>query len=159
MHKVYHYVESMGSMPQFVILLTLGVTDRRIWALGCNNSSEFTVSSTSINQEVNRNWESAAPEPPPARCSILVGQGKDANQAYCSYIFHPEKLDKSTIAKTLIMSRRSEVLSESSVPTSLLKERVCQASEAETHKQIGDRYIGFQLPEIVAFIKSYYVLI
>ncbi|XP_037026302.1 nuclear pore complex protein Nup160 homolog isoform X2 [Bradysia coprophila] len=130
---------SMGS--EFVTIQTqydlvdFEVNDNRIWGLWCNPQGEYNICSYSFLS--SSGWVSAAMEPPPDRC-IVVENGCDPKQIYCSYIFHPGKFQRSVIDQALMMFRRSNILSDPNLPISILKDRVCQAVEQEVQNEISE---------------------
>ncbi|KNC28976.1 putative nuclear pore complex protein Nup160 [Lucilia cuprina] len=126
------------SAPQ-LDLTDFDVCDSRIWALWSNAEGEFSISSFSLVRGMGINWVSAAMEPPPDRYCLGIEQGMDPREAYCSYIFHPGKFERSVIAKALFMFRRSNVRFEGKHCTmTLLKEHVCQAIEDELQNEVKD---------------------
>uniref|UniRef100_A0A1I8PEF6 Nuclear pore complex protein Nup160 homolog n=1 Tax=Stomoxys calcitrans TaxID=35570 RepID=A0A1I8PEF6_STOCA len=120
-------------------LTDFDVCNSRIWALWSNAEGEFSISSFSLMRGMGMNWVSAAMEPPPDRYCLGMEQGMDPREAYCSYIFHPGKFERSVIAKALFMFRRSNVRFEGKHCTmTLLKEHVCQAIEDEIQNEVKD---------------------
>lgn len=85
--------------PQYD-LVDFEVNDHRIWGLWCNPQGEYNISSYSF--AYNGSWISAAMEPPPDRC-IVIENGCDPKQIYCSYIFHPGKFQRSVIDQALMV--------------------------------------------------------
>lgn len=91
------------SAPQ-LDLADFDVSETRIWALWCNAAGEFSISNFFLVRGMSKNWVSAAMEPPPDRYWVGSDQGLDPRAAYCSYIFHPGKFDRSVIANALFVS-------------------------------------------------------
>lgn len=91
------------SSPQ-LDLTDFDVCDSRIWGLWSNAEGEFSISSFSLVRGMGMNWVSAAMEPPPDRYCLGMEQGMDPREAYCSYIFHPGKFERTVIAKALFVS-------------------------------------------------------
>lgn len=85
--------------PQYD-LVDFEVNDHRIWGLWCNPQGEYNICSYSFLS--SSGWISAAMEPPPDRC-IVVENGNDPKQTYCSYIFHPGKFQRSVIDQALMV--------------------------------------------------------
>lgn len=85
--------------PQYD-LVDFEVNDNRIWGLWCNPQGEYNICSYSFVS--TSGWISAAMEPPPDRC-IVVENGCDPKQTYCSYIFHPGKFQRSVIDQALMV--------------------------------------------------------
>lgn len=90
------------SAPQ-LDLTDFDVGASRIWALWSNAEGDFSISSFSLKRGMGMNWISAAMEPPPDRYCLGVEHGMDPREAYCSYIFHPGKFERSVIAKALFV--------------------------------------------------------
>lgn len=120
--------------PQFD-LVDYQLVKNRIWALWCNSDGEFDVSTICLNSG-SINWVSVALEMPPDQSDINVNV--HARQEYCSYIFSPGRFQAATIAKALVMFRRSNVPVDPELPMHKLKERVCQAIECEMQNEIKD---------------------
>lgn len=85
--------------PQYD-LVDFEVNENRIWGLWCNPQGEYNICSYSFVS--GSGWISAAMEPPPDRC-IVVENGCDPKQIYCSYIFHPGKFQRSVIDQALMV--------------------------------------------------------
>lgn len=85
--------------PQYD-LVDFEVNDNRIWGLWCNPQGEYNICSYSFLS--SGGWISAAMEPPPDRC-IVVENGCDPKQIFCSYIFHPGKFQRSVIDQALMV--------------------------------------------------------
>ncbi|XP_055383036.1 nuclear pore complex protein Nup160 homolog [Condylostylus longicornis] len=116
------------------------VSENKIWALWCNAQGEFNISNFSLTPGHSLSWISAAMEPPPDR--YCIDPNVDPRQAYCSYIFHPGKFDRSVILKALVMFRRSNNLFDPNISMHILKDRVCQAVEAEIQNEIKEYEIA-----------------
>lgn len=85
-------------------LVDFEINESRIWGLWCNSQVEFNISSISLQPEHGVSWTSAALEPPQDRFTLSGEQAMDPKQAYCSFIFHPGKFQKSVISKALVVS-------------------------------------------------------
>uniref|UniRef100_A0A1B0B1N7 Uncharacterized protein n=1 Tax=Glossina palpalis gambiensis TaxID=67801 RepID=A0A1B0B1N7_9MUSC len=125
--------------PPKLDLADFDVSETHIWALWSNAEGEFNISSYSLLHGSSMNWISAAMEAPPDRYCLGIEHGMDPREAYCFYIFHPGKFEKSVIAKALFMFRRSSVRFEGKHCTmNLLKKHVCQAVEDELQNEVKD---------------------
>lgn len=120
--------------PQFD-LVDYQLVRNRIWALWCNSDGDFDVSTICLNAG-SINWVSVALEMPPDQSDINANV--HARQEYCSYIFSPGRFQAITIAKALVMFRRSNVPVDADLPMYKLKERVCQAIECEMQNEVKD---------------------
>lgn len=112
------------------------MTSNRIWALWCNSEGEFDVSSICLEVGGQINWVSVGLEIAPDQ--ININSDADPKQEFCSYIFNPGRFQRSTIAKALVMFRRSNILADADLPVHLLKDRVCQAIEMELQNEVKD---------------------
>lgn len=121
-------------------LVDFEVSETKIWALWSNAEAEFNISNYSLTRDSGFNWVPAAMEPPPDRFSLsnVNDATLDPREAYCAYIFHPGKFDRFVISKALAMFRRNNVILDDEMTFRNLKERVCQAIEAEIQNEIKD---------------------
>ncbi|XP_033238827.1 nuclear pore complex protein Nup160 homolog [Drosophila pseudoobscura] len=67
-------------------------------------------------------------EGPPDGYCLTVQHGIDPREAYCPYIFHPGRFDRTLITKALYMFRRVNMqIDVRQLAMTVLKERVCEA--------------------------------
>ncbi|XP_033242988.1 nuclear pore complex protein Nup160 homolog [Drosophila miranda] len=70
-------------------------------------------------------------------------QGIDPREAYCSYIFHPGRFDRTVITKALYMFRRVNLQFDvRQLSMTVLKERVYQAVKDEIQKKFKELVVS-----------------
>ncbi|EDW26629.1 GL13120 [Drosophila persimilis] len=78
-------------------------------------------------------------QPPPEGYCLTMQHGIDPREAYCSYIFHPGRFDRTLITKALYMFRRVNMQFDvRQLSMTVLKERVCQAVKDEIQNEFKE---------------------
>ncbi|XP_041449734.1 nuclear pore complex protein Nup160 homolog [Drosophila obscura] len=120
-------------------LADFDVTLTHIWALWSNAEGDFNVSTIYVGSDQAIEWVSSVLEPPPDRYCLTMEQGIDPREAYCSYIFHPGRFDRTVITKALYMFRRVNLQFDvRQLSMTVLKEQVCQAVEDEIQNEFKE---------------------
>ncbi|CRL04413.1 CLUMA_CG017499, isoform A [Clunio marinus] len=120
--------------PQFD-LVDFELTEQRLWGLWCNSEGDMHISAYSLDPEPMEYWRTAVLEGISEK-RRTVEADMDAKHIYCSNIFRPGNFQSSTISKALMMFSRSTNFSDAFTPLHILKERVCQAIDAEIQNEI-----------------------
>ncbi|XP_017151418.1 nuclear pore complex protein Nup160 homolog isoform X1 [Drosophila miranda] len=120
-------------------LIDFNVTLTHIWALWSNVEGDFNASTIHYGSNQAIQWVSSVLEPPPDRYCLTTEQGIDPREAYCSYIFHPGRFDRTVITKALYMFRRVNLQFDvRQLSMTVLKEQVCQAVEDEIQNEFKE---------------------
>ncbi|SPP79478.1 nuclear pore complex protein Nup160 homolog [Drosophila guanche] len=128
-----HVVAPQMDLADFDVTLT------HIWALWSNAEGDFNVSTIYFGSNQAIEWVSSVLEPPPDRYCLTMEQGIDPREAYCSYIFHPGRFDRTVIIKALYMFRRVNLQFDvRQMSMTVLKEQVCQAVEDEIQNEFKE---------------------
>ncbi|XP_070491725.1 nuclear pore complex protein Nup160 homolog [Chironomus tepperi] len=120
--------------PQFD-LVDFELTDQKLWGLWCNSEGDMHISTYILEPASMECWRTAILEGISGKRRTVEAE-MDAKHIYCSNIFRPGKFQASTISKALMMFSRSTNYSDAFTPIHILKERVCQAIDAEIQNEM-----------------------
>lgn len=122
------------SAPHFD-LVDFELTEDRLWGLWCNSEGDMHISAYIFEPVSMEYWRTAIFEGISGKRRTVEAE-MDAKHVYCSTIFRPGKFQSSTISKALMMFSRSTNYSDAFTPLHILKERVCQAIDAEIQNEM-----------------------
>ncbi|EEB10017.1 conserved hypothetical protein [Pediculus humanus corporis] len=122
-------------MPKDQDVIDFAITySEDIWAVFRSPHGEASVS-----YYRNGNWVSCVLENPLDALEIPINEEMEAKQNYIDFIFQPGRFPISVINKALSIYRKSNIITDTGLPTHVLKERVCAVIDAQVNAELEER--------------------